>query len=92
MQPSAIGIAHWNATHKGALCLRLGLRQIDGIGEADAGAIMNNRGYGYRDFADFARRTALAATCLGDPGGGRRLSRLRPGPARRVVGGAPPAG
>ena len=64
MPPSVIGTAPWNATSTGEICLRLGLRQIDGIREADAGTIMSNRGYGYRDFADFARRTALSKRAL----------------------------
>jgi error-prone DNA polymerase len=58
----------WDSTlerdAKGAICLRLGLRQIDGIKEADADAIVNNRGHGYRGFADFARRTALSKRAL----------------------------
>jgi error-prone DNA polymerase len=58
----------WDSTlergHKGELCLRLGFRQVDGIKEADAGAIMDNRGHGYRNFADFARRTALPKRAL----------------------------
>lgn len=49
---------------KGELCLRLGLRQIDGFREQDARAITEERGYGYRDFADFARRTGLAKRAL----------------------------
>ena len=49
---------------RGTLCLRLGLRQIDGISETDAQMVMDNRGYGYRDFADFARRTALSKRAL----------------------------
>ena len=58
----------WDCTlerdEKGELCLRLGFRQIDGFREDDADAIMDNRGYGYRDFADFARRTALSKRAL----------------------------
>ncbi len=58
----------WDSTlernEKGALCLRLGLRQIDGLAEAAARAIMEERGYGYRGFADFARRTALSKRAL----------------------------
>ena len=50
--------------HKGEIYLRLGLRQVDGIKEADASVIIDNRGYGYRDFADFARRTALPKRAL----------------------------
>ena len=60
--------SHWDCTlerdHKGALCLRLGLRQIDGFKEADAHTISHERGYGYRDFADFVRRTCLAKRAL----------------------------
>ena len=58
----------------------------------DADAIMDKRGDGYRDFADFARRTALSAPRPGDPGGSRCLSRFRAGPPRRLVGGAAAAG
>ena len=61
---------------KGEIGLRLGLRQIDGMREADATAIMSNRGYGYRNFADFARRTALSKPRAGHSGGGGRLARL----------------
>jgi error-prone DNA polymerase len=53
----------WDCTlerdEKDALCLRLGLRQIDDLREEDARTIMQERGDGYHDFADFARRTAL---------------------------------
>ena len=45
-------------TPRGALALRLGFRQIDSFKEADARIIMEERGYGYRGFADFAHRTA----------------------------------
>jgi error-prone DNA polymerase len=60
--------SHWDCTlerdRKGALCLRLGLRQIDGFKENDAHTIANERGYGYRDFADFVRRTGLSKRAL----------------------------
>jgi len=60
--------SHWDCTlerdTKGELCLRLGLRQIDGFREDDAHTIANERGYGYRDFADFVRRTSLAKRAL----------------------------
>jgi error-prone DNA polymerase len=49
---------------KGVLCLRLGFRQIDGLREDDARAITEERGYGYRGFADFARRTGLSKRAL----------------------------
>jgi error-prone DNA polymerase len=60
--------SHWDCTlerdAKGALCLRLGLRQIDGFRESDAHIISAERGYGYRGFADFVRRTGLAKRAL----------------------------
>ena len=46
------------------LALRLGLRQIDGLREDDAHTVMAERGYGYRSFADFTRRTALSKRAL----------------------------
>jgi error-prone DNA polymerase len=58
----------WDCTlernEKGALCLRLGFRQIDGFREADGHTIMAERGYGYPGFADFARRTGLSKRAL----------------------------
>jgi len=60
--------SHWDCTlerdAKDVLCLRLGLRQIDGFRENDAHTITNERGHGYRDFADFVRRTNLAKRAL----------------------------
>jgi error-prone DNA polymerase len=60
--------SQWDCTlerdHKGALALRLGLRQIDGFREDDAHIISNKRDNGYRDFADFVRRTALPKRAL----------------------------
>ncbi len=58
----------WDCTlehsEKGALCLRLGFRQIDGFREEDGRTIMEERGYGYPSFADFARRTGLPKRAL----------------------------
>jgi error-prone DNA polymerase len=49
----------------GTLCLRLGLRQIDGFKEADARAIMQLRSSAdFHDFSDFARRTGLPKRAL----------------------------
>jgi error-prone DNA polymerase len=66
--PPDAAFSHWDCTLErnqgGAICLRLGLRQIDGLKEDDAAAISNERGYGYRDFASFARRTALPKRAL----------------------------
>jgi error-prone DNA polymerase len=58
----------WDCTlernQTGELCLRLGLRQIDGLAENHARIVMEERGYGYPSFADFARRTALPKRAL----------------------------
>jgi error-prone DNA polymerase len=66
--PPDAAFSHWDCTlertEKGVLCLRLGLRQIDGLSEKDADTIRDNRGYGYRDFADFVQRTQLPRRAL----------------------------
>ena len=49
---------------KDALCLRLGLRLLDGFKKDDADIIRDQRGGGYRDFSDFVRRTALSKRAL----------------------------
>jgi error-prone DNA polymerase len=57
----------WNCTLErtpAGLALRLGLRQIDGFVEQHANVVMEERGYGYPGFADFARRTALPRHAL----------------------------
>jgi error-prone DNA polymerase len=64
--------SHWDCTlernEKGVLCVRLGLRQIDGLREDDAHAIANERGYGYPSFTDFAWTGAKAyGRCAGCP-------------------------
>ena len=49
----------------GRRALRLGFRQIDGFRQADADTIMQVRSQSdFRDFADFARRTALSRRAL----------------------------
>jgi error-prone DNA polymerase len=62
------GFSDWDSTlernEKGELCLRLGLRQIDGLAESHGHSVMAERGYGYPSFADFARRTALHKRAL----------------------------
>jgi error-prone DNA polymerase len=63
LHPDA-AFSEWDSTleqgAQGTLCLRLGLRQIDGFAQKDGETIMAKRGAGYADFTDFARRTALA--------------------------------
>ncbi|HEX3674408.1 MAG TPA: error-prone DNA polymerase [Rhizomicrobium sp.] len=48
----------------GALCVRLGFRQADGLREAHARIIVEMRGYGYPNFAEFVRRAALPRPAL----------------------------
>jgi error-prone DNA polymerase len=66
--PPDVGYSDWDSTlerdEMDRLCLRLGLRQIDSFSEVDAQTVMNNRNPGYRDFADFARRTGLSKRAL----------------------------
>ncbi len=67
LHPDA-AFSDWDSTlerdAQGVLCLRLGLRQIDGLALKDGEAVMNMRGDGYADFADFARRTQLGRRAL----------------------------
>ncbi len=44
--------------------LRLGFRQVKGLGEADMVHLIAARGAGYRDFDDLRRRTGIAAETL----------------------------
>jgi error-prone DNA polymerase len=65
--PPDAAFSDWDCTlerNETGLALRLGLRQIDGLREDDARAVMEERGYGYPGFADFARRTALPKRAL----------------------------
>ena len=68
--PPDAAFSHWDCTlernQSGEICLRLGLRQIDGLKEDDAHAISSERGYGYRDFAGFVRRTGLPKRARSD--------------------------
>ena len=67
LEPDA-AFSDWDSTlargAKGELCLRLGFRQIDGFREEHGRTIMQQRGYGYPGFADFARRTQLPKHAL----------------------------
>jgi error-prone DNA polymerase len=47
-----------------ALCMRLGFRQIDGFHEEWARQIVENRGYGYANFAEFLRRSELSKKAM----------------------------
>jgi error-prone DNA polymerase len=46
------------------MALRLGLRQIKGLSEADAGRLVEARGSGYRDAPDLWRRSGLGRAAL----------------------------
>ena len=63
-----VNFSDWDCTlernESGELCLRLGLRQVDGCTKHHAERVMEERGYGYPNFADFARRTALPKSAL----------------------------
>ncbi len=65
--PPDAAFSDWDSTlerTQTALGLRLGLRQVDGLAQSHARTVMEERGYGYRGFADFARRTALPKPAL----------------------------
>jgi len=61
--PPDANFSDWDNTLErnacGVLALRLGFRQIDGFHEDWARATVENRGYGYRSFAEFVRRAEL---------------------------------
>jgi error-prone DNA polymerase len=67
LHPDA-ALSDWDNTlerdERGALALRLGLRQIGGFSQEHGETIENKRGNGYPDFAEFARRTELPRRAL----------------------------
>ncbi len=87
--------SHWDSTlerdEKGRLCLRLGLRQIDSLGEADGQTVMNESRFRLSRFRRFRPPHRTFQTRPGHPGRSRCLARLRSRPPRRSVGGAPVA-
>ena len=86
-----LGLRPWSATATGELCLRLGLRQIDGFGEGRRRRHHGQSRLWLSRLRRFRPPHRLAQTRADHPGRGRCLSRFRPGPPRRAVGGAPPA-
>ncbi len=64
-------------TESGALALRLGFRQAEGIGETDGSCIAERRGAGYRDIESLRAYTRLPA---------RTLRRLADADAFRSIG------
>jgi len=68
VRPADINASLWDCTLErtdaGAVALRLGLRQVKGLKEADGRRIVALRGNGYRDVADVRRRARLGKAAL----------------------------
>ncbi|MEZ5841230.1 MAG: error-prone DNA polymerase [Hyphomicrobiales bacterium] len=68
VRPVDVGRSHYdNALERrpdGALALRLGFRQVDGMPQEEAGRIVDGRGRGYADIEDLARRARPSARVL----------------------------
>jgi error-prone DNA polymerase len=68
VRPVDVNASHWDNTLErradGALALRLGLRQIKGFREEDAGWIVASRGNGYRDPEAIWLRAGVAPAVL----------------------------
>ncbi|MGD1885069.1 MAG: error-prone DNA polymerase [Paracoccaceae bacterium] len=65
VRPPDVNFSHWDNTLEpsglGVFAVRLGLRQVDGMGEAVAGRIMACRGTPYADVADLKKRARVDA-------------------------------
>ena len=63
-----VNFSHYDNTlerrEDGALALRLGFRQVDGMREDDAGALVANRGTGFTSIADMRQRGRVSAPML----------------------------
>jgi len=68
VRPADVNVSLWDCTLErtdaGAIALRLGLRQIKGLREADGRRIVALRGPGYRDVADIHRRARVGKAAL----------------------------
>jgi error-prone DNA polymerase len=68
VRPVDVNESHWNCTLEetfgGAMVLRLGLRQIKGFSEKDAGKLVAARGAGYDTLHDCWRRSGLSLSAL----------------------------
>ncbi|MEW5726674.1 MAG: error-prone DNA polymerase [Pseudomonadota bacterium] len=68
VRPVDANASDWDCTLEpasgGRMALRLGLRQVTGLGEAEALRLVNRRGAGYRDPRDAWRRAELSAKAL----------------------------
>ena len=89
VRPACVNASQWDCTlEQGAV--RLGLRMVKGLAEADAAAIMGQRGRGYASVTELWRRAGGDARGAGAGGGGGRLWQPGPRPARRALGAARP--
>src|SRR5262249_47796019 len=68
VRPVDVNRSDWDCTleraNAGSLAMRLGLRQVKGLAEAEMKRLMNARGTGYSDVPDLARRARLPAATL----------------------------
>jgi len=68
VRPPDVNASDWDNTLEpvagDALALRLGLRQVDGLAEAEMRRLVEARGHGYRDVADLWRRSGLSRRAL----------------------------
>jgi error-prone DNA polymerase len=68
VRPADVNLSLWDCTlertESGTIALRLGLRQVKGLREADGRRIVVLRGGGYRDVADIRRRARLGKAAL----------------------------
>jgi error-prone DNA polymerase len=64
LRPVDVGLSAWDATLEAPNALRVGLRQIVGLSEEDAGRLVANRGAGYRDIDDLWRRAGVGPTVI----------------------------
>ena len=66
--PPDINFSHWDNTLErntcGVIALRLGFRQVDGLGEALACELVNARGYGFSSLENLVRRTEIPKRAL----------------------------
>ncbi|MBK9082514.1 MAG: error-prone DNA polymerase [Rhizobiales bacterium] len=67
----------------GALALQLGLRQVDGLSEADMRRLVERRGAGYADIEDMMRRAGTSPGVLRKLADADALRSLGAGPDRR---------
>jgi len=67
VRPVDVNASHWDNTlepGERGFALRLGMRNVDGLGETPARAIAEARGNGYFDIAEVRRRTGVRVAAL----------------------------